>query len=46
MQNYRNAIIMRSYIGRCWLAVFGYGDHVVASSRKAARAAVDSRIGK
>lgn len=43
MKNYRGAIIFKSYVERQWFAVFGYGDHVTARTRKAAMAAVDAR---
>lgn len=43
MQNYRGAAIFKSYVERQWYAVFGYGDHVTARTRRAAMAAVDAR---
>jgi hypothetical protein len=44
MEEYHGAVIFRSYVQRQWFAVFGYGDHVTAKTRKAARAAVDARL--
>lgn len=43
METYRGAVIFKSHIERQWYAVFGYGDHVKAASRKAVLAAVDNR---
>jgi len=43
MEEYRGAIIFKSYVQKRWFAVFGYGDHVTAPTRKAAMAAVDAR---
>lgn len=43
MQTYRGAVIWRSFIERQWYATFGYGDTIRATSRKAAKAAVDAR---
>lgn len=44
MEEYRGAAIFKSYVERQWYAVFGYGDHVTARTKKAAMAAVDARL--
>lgn len=43
MMEYKGAAIFKSVLRKKWYAVFGWGDYIVAKTRKAAQAAVDER---